>query len=295
MNLRRAVLAISIKSLGLVRGAVFGLYQGLDVCHQSLRFRLGVGHLYKPRPDDIFLVTYPKSGTTLLQMMLYQMTTSGDMDFPHIYSVSPWFEEELIQFAGRGLEAAPSPRLFKSHLRYEKMPRAGRFIYMIRDPRDVAISAYHHHRLMPGRPPGLDRFIDRFLVRRRGSWFDHMASWFPHRREAHVLFLRYEEVIADLTEAVRTVARFCEIPLEEANLPRIVERCSVAFMKRHEGQFDPRQYRLRRNAGTFIRNGAAGEGKAAFNADQSRKLAERMVLLAQKLGAQNPGEAWQDV
>lgn len=45
--------------------------------------------------DDVFLVTYPESGTTLLQMMLYQMTSDG---------------------TGRSLDAMPSPRIFKTHL-----------------------------------------------------------------------------------------------------------------------------------------------------------------------------------
>ncbi len=42
------------------------------------------------RPDDIFIVTYPRSGTTWMQMILYQLTTDGKMNFPHISKVCPW-------------------------------------------------------------------------------------------------------------------------------------------------------------------------------------------------------------
>jgi hypothetical protein len=41
------------------------------------------------RDSDIYVVSYPRSGTTLMQMILYQMTTDGDMGFKHIYDVSP--------------------------------------------------------------------------------------------------------------------------------------------------------------------------------------------------------------
>ena len=33
---------------------------------------------------DIYIVTYPRSGTTLLQMMLYQITTDGEYNFDHL-------------------------------------------------------------------------------------------------------------------------------------------------------------------------------------------------------------------
>jgi hypothetical protein len=39
---------------------------------------------FVPRLDDIFIVTYPRSGTTWMQMILYQLTTDGALDFPHI-------------------------------------------------------------------------------------------------------------------------------------------------------------------------------------------------------------------
>src|SRR5262245_3833885 len=69
---------------------------------------------YAPRPDDIFIVTYPRSGTTWMQMILYQLTTDGNMNFPHITQHCPWFERSLK--AGKGFDTLPAPRLFKSHL-----------------------------------------------------------------------------------------------------------------------------------------------------------------------------------
>ena len=50
--------------------------------------------LFDEREDDIYITTYPKSGTTLMQMIIYHLTTDGSMDFNHIYDVSPWIRNE---------------------------------------------------------------------------------------------------------------------------------------------------------------------------------------------------------
>lgn len=47
--------------------------------------------------SDIYVATFPKSGTTLTQMILYQMTTEGKMDFNHIYDVSPWLRNDAYK------------------------------------------------------------------------------------------------------------------------------------------------------------------------------------------------------
>lgn len=282
----KEMLSVSRGSLEVSLWAVTTLQRGLRRLGDSLQHRLGVKHLYKPRPDDVFLVTYPKSGTTLMQMMLYQMTTDGEMNFRHINSVSPWFEQELHRGTGKVLEAVPSPRFFKSHLVYEKLPPNGRFIYVARDVRDVAVSAYHHLCLVTGKKGDMGTFVNEFLQEKVGfgSWFEHIESWWPRRNDPNVLFLRYEEVIADLPGTVRQVARFCQLPLDEAALPRIVERCGIAFMKQHDHLFDPRMQQVSRDAGVFIRKGGSGDGRAGFTPEQNRMLAQRMEKLTRKLG-----------
>ena len=73
---------------------------------------------FSPRPDDIFVASYPRSGTTWVQFILYQLTTPGDMKFDHISQISPWFERSLALGTMRAsdFEAFASPRLFKTHL-----------------------------------------------------------------------------------------------------------------------------------------------------------------------------------
>ena len=111
---------------------------------------VNTGFLYKKRllefnvqPDDIFISTYMKSGTTWLQMILYQLTTSGEMNFDHIYDISPWVDRNFEK--GEKVKELPSPRFFKTHLDYHYFPANfdAKFICVIRNGMDVAVSQYN--------------------------------------------------------------------------------------------------------------------------------------------------------
>jgi hypothetical protein len=258
-----------------------------------LRYRVQMIEAYQPRPDDIFIVTFPRSGTTVLQMMLYQLTTDGSMNIPHILSVSPWFERELIldPRARETFEALPSPRVFKTHLSYEKMPKNGRFIYISRDIRDVVISSFHHYCLTTGRDHNLQPFVDRFIRDNSAahSWYKNLESWWPHRTDENVLFLTYAEIVRDIEGTARKVAAFCGIAIDESSMPRIVECCSLGFMKQHWDKFDPRLRRVSRTQVEFVRKGVAGAGRHELSPTQEELVSSRLKELAAKLGC-TPGE-----
>jgi hypothetical protein len=129
-------------------------------------------------------------------------------------------------------------------------------------------------------------FLDRFLADRSpfGSWFEHVASWRPHLSGGNVLFLRYEEMIADLEGTVKRVAAFAGLALDAREMPRILARSSLAFMKRHGEKFDPRIRRYGPGCHEFIRQGRAGAGVEALSTEQAGRLAARLEELARRLG-----------
>lgn len=242
--------------------------------------------ILQPRADDIYIATYPKSGTTLLQMMLYQLKSDGEMSFPHINTVCPWLELEFLRNHGDELEALAQPRCFKTHMLRSQIPRRGRFIYVVRDVRDVIVSAYHHERLIQGKDEGLEKFTERFLREGWGTtctWFRHLESWWPHRHDPDVLFLSYEEIVADLEAAVRRIAGFCGLALREEDLPRILECCSLSFMKQHEDKFDTRHQRALPDVQGFIRKGEPG-GWRELSPRHQELLAKKLSEVAGRLG-----------
>ncbi len=228
---------------------------------------------FVPRADDVFIVTYPRSGTTWMQMILYQLTTEGSTDFPHIYEYCPEFESSGLS-AG-GFEARPSPRLFKSHWPFHRIPKGpGKYSYVARTGRDVAVSYYHLYHSHYGYRGTFEEFFDLFMRGQldHGSWFAHVKGWWRRRHDPNVLCLRYEELLGDLEGTIRNIAAFCGLTVPEERFPTLLERCSFAFMKRHESQFDPLSGQLWEQGlqlNAFLRQGRAGEGKERLTPHQA--------------------------
>ena len=231
---------------------------------------------YVPRPDDMFIVTYPRSGTTWMQMILYQLTTDGGMDFPHIAEYCPWFEKSLR--SGRGFEMRPSPRIFKTHLPYSQIPKGPcKYIYVARDGKDVAVSNYHLHRMYFEYRGTFAEFFERFMEGDigYGSWFNHVAGWWQHRHDPNVLLLTYEELTRDLEACLRRIIAFCGFEVSPERFPQILERCSFAFMKAHEGQFDPAMELLWERGvqlNSFLRAGRIGDGTVYLDDEQNARF-----------------------
>ncbi len=115
--------------------------------------------------------------------------------------ISVWIPE-IYMFPDRILRALPRPRILKSHECFD--PRYKRIIYVVRDPRDVAVSYYHYaikrKKLADSYP--LRKFVTRFLNAEfdvdwkwSASWSDHVMSWTCLRRNHDgFLLLRYEDL-----------------------------------------------------------------------------------------------------
>jgi len=251
----------------------------LYLMQQSLnwiRFRYIDFILY---PDDIFIVTYPRSGTTWLQMILYQLTTDGELNFNHISEKIPWYER-FVRYE-ESIPKLKRPRIFKSHLRYsgvKSVPKGNcRYIYVTRNMGDVLVSYYHFYVSHLGFQCNFDQFFTLFMSGRirYGSWIDHICDWETNRKNINILFIRYEDLSRDLAAEIRKIASFCEIKVPEERFPTILERCSFEYMKQNQEKFDYITEVLL-EAGidnkSFIRAGKTGTSNEYLSESQIEKI-----------------------
>jgi hypothetical protein len=112
----------------------------------------------KPRPDDIWVVSYPKSGTTWTQQIVRLVINGGKEDGKLLTDAVPWveaFNKKIPGYEALKLDEMTSPRAFKSHFPYDQMPcgppnaTAGKYIYVMRNPKDELVSLHIHVNAVP--------------------------------------------------------------------------------------------------------------------------------------------------
>lgn len=233
------------------------------------------GMAFRPRPDDVIISPYPKSGTTWLQQIAHGLRTRGSMDFDEITAVTPWIE--IAHDIGWDLEGPQpaEPRVYKCHLSWHDIPKGGRYIVSVRDPAGVMVSFYRFFEgwfFEPG-SISLEAFTrwrwPQGALDAEGYWH-HLISWWERRHDPDVLLLCYEDMKEDLPGTVRKVARFMGIALDDALFDLVVRQSSREFMLAKRYHFDDKYTRrmAEQRAGVPRRGDAAKVTPGA--ADQSR-------------------------
>ncbi|XP_053269150.1 sulfotransferase 2B1 isoform X2 [Pleuronectes platessa] len=225
------------------------------------------------RPDDIVIVTYPKSGTTWSQEIVPLIMSGGDpasVESLHNWDRVPWLE--MHRSRDLNLEKRPSPRMFATHFHYNMMPPGffevkPKVIYVMRNPKDVFTSFLHYSEVAsflvnPG-PQGefLHKFLDGKVC--HGSWFDHIKGWLNAEDKERIMYISYEEMIMDLNDSVSRIAQYLEKPLTTEVIEKITDRCLFKNMKQNNmSNYSavPCEIMDRTNS-EFLRKGITGDWK----------------------------------
>jgi len=206
----------------------------------AVQYVLGLdqaGRHFTVFPDDTFLVSYPKSGNTwvrfLLANLIYPNETVG---FANINRLLP----APGVLSKRFLRKLPRPRILKSHEPFEV--RFRKVVYLVRDPRDVAVSEYHFDlkKRYIDADVSLEQFVKRFIAGETssyGSWWEHAASWIAARHgNPAFLLVRYEDLLSDSIGETGKIAEFLGIQAGPERLRAAVERSSADRMRKLEKQ-----------------------------------------------------------
>ena len=195
------------------------------------------GRSFAVYPDDTMLVSYPRSGNTWTRFLIANLVyPEQNPDFTNIERLIP----DTSSKSSRGLRNTPRPRLIKSHDYFD--PRYPKTIYIVRDPRDVALSYYDYHRRNSFINDGvsLQKFVDDFVAGRLisagwGTWGENVASWvYTRGTSPSFLLLRYKDLHNNPEAQLERVAEFLGIAADSARFSAAVESCAASRMRKLE-------------------------------------------------------------
>ena len=246
-------------------------------------------------PDDIFLVSFPKSGNTWTRFLLGNlMNPDKSLGFANIELIVP----DIAACTRADFQNVSRPRVIKSHDCFD--PRYRRVIYIIRDPRDVAVSIYYYAKKVKNVDDSvsLDEFIERLFVPGRtynGTWGEHAGSWLENagnisdfvangNAQMHAaptnldapgarghgrqfLLVRYEDLLKDAAGGLRRIADFLGLQASPERIAQAVERSSADSMRKLESaqKNDWVTTRETRKDINFVREAKSGQWRKALS------------------------------
>lgn len=232
------------------------------------------------KDGDVFVVTYPRSGTTWTEQIVHLLLNKGEQGEQRLTDAVPWLEtlphrpNGMIEF----LKTMPKPRRFTSHLPYPLMPHfnktTAKIIYVARNPKDVAISTYFHIQSKLSYEGTWEEHFQLFLNSDVGfgQYFDHILPWWQaSRTDEQVLFMKYEDMKHDHTGNVAKIASFLDLEVDSQLIDTVVTLSSFRSMTSNETtNFDwiPQKAEKPKH----FRKGDIGDWKNYFSTEQSLQM-----------------------
>jgi len=204
----------------------------------GLKYMLGTD-IAGPRlavfPEDIFLVSYPRSGNTWMRFLLANLIyPDQEVSFLTIGNLVA----DPARASRKFLKSLPRPRILKSHYPFDSRYR--KVVYLVRDPRDVAVSEYYFSlkKLRLDASVTIDQFVESFVAGDRsayGSWWENVASWIAARKgDPGFLLVRYEDLLRETVAELSRVASFLAIDRNPDAVRTAVQRSSFERMRQLE-------------------------------------------------------------
>ena len=185
--------------------------------------------------DDTFIVSYPKSGNTWTRFLVASLI---HCDQPMTFLKADELIPAIDSHSRRFFRTLPRPRIIKSHFPFHQTYK--RVIYIVRDPKDVAVSQYHfqikRNILEEGHP--LDEWIPRFIAGGTcpyGSWGENVGSWLAARQKnPEFLLLRYEDMIRQTDAELVKIAEFLGIDPTPQRIQWAISQSTADRMRKLE-------------------------------------------------------------
>jgi len=239
-------------------------------------------------PRDVFIASFPRSGSHWLKFQLFEIITGQSADFENV-------KRRITRVGDHGVPGAAAlvalgvinpgkagplmpdgSRLMHTHEPYRRDYR--RVVYLVRDIRDVVLSEF-----AIGKELGLlryyeidefDNFLEPFLngtIDRYQTWQDHVSSYLdsPLAKNGNLFVLRFEDLRKDPEEHLRRIVEFLHVRSGQEDIRRAIAHNTVEKMRAKEDA----SRTMRKSSGEegrFVRRGSVGGWRERLTEEQVR-------------------------
>ncbi|WP_009634489.1 sulfotransferase domain-containing protein [Synechocystis sp. PCC 7509] len=232
--------------------------------------------------DDIFLVSYPKSGNTWLRFLLANYLTDNQCNFDNAHLLIPGIHFTQKQ----SISSQDRLKFVKSH-----QPFTGDYhkvIYLVRDGKDVAVSYYFHAKKfgIVSKEETFEDFLIKFnagKVDNYTAWSDHVNSWLNNPTKDFLL-IKYEDLKLNPYFELIRVLKFAKIVIDTKLVKSAVEASSFESMKKLELERKEQIIKDLDPSIQFVRNGKIGEAEMYFNQELMTNFIAVHGLTLKQLG-----------
>lgn len=256
-------------------------------------------------PVNILICGYPKSGTTWLTKLTADLLQCPAYGFWEVAG------DTLSQ---EGLDRVSPYRCYKAHQLYEELQASeaaiSKIIYIVRDPRDIAVSGAYHFIFLPNRLKSIfQRIVPSFSLRQKVLYqlnrviphskkkqamvqiivgkYPQQLPWLHYAWPTHVqsfihqpqvLLIKYEDALTRPLPTCQAILDFLEYPVALDKIQTAIERNAFATKKQ--------QYITQKDAfmARHIRKGQAGEWVRELTREQAKIIMDNCQALMNPLG-----------
>ncbi|XP_055310785.1 sulfotransferase 1E1-like [Sitodiplosis mosellana] len=214
---------------------------------------------FKVRPNDIWVVSFPKAGTTWIYNIVHQMRNNLDFSANFVPTLYGYFERAIL-FENQNndddfecfinevhkdmdnFDEDISPRVIKSHLPAHLLPQEvwtvkPKIIYVHRNAKDVSISMYHmfrnhkYIRLGGSIEEHFENFLNGHVT--YSSYHAHVNSFLQLQQMENFLLIKYEDM-ADSIDGIKKINDFLDYSYSDNQLIQLAEHCSFDNMRKKQ-------------------------------------------------------------
>ncbi|KAK2159292.1 hypothetical protein LSH36_155g06023 [Paralvinella palmiformis] len=233
---------------------------------------------------DVLVATYPKTGTTWLQELVWLVCNNGDTRKSRSVNLNgriPFLEYKM----GGGesglemLQTKSPPHLMMTHLRsdtFRTQIEAGKvnIVIGIRNPKDTLVSFYHFYRMNRSLGNFKGSWDDFFELHKAkhilcGDYFRWYSSWLQYKDKPNVLLVKYEDMHRRMPDVIKDVSNFLGKKLPQNIIDGIVQHLSFDNMSKNNTVNRSIMATFDNKISPFLRKGKVGDWKNYFSKEQS--------------------------